>query len=222
MYRGGSDQLLFKQIFCQFQGPAPLDSRGRPRLSRAGSGQLGAPPTVQRPSQKVLKTQFNSKKGAKKKLQITNRRPAVSRALLDPGGLVDSWGRPGLSRGNFSLIFLDFWKIQKSIKIMEKFPLDSPGRPQLFRRLPGSRGALDRNSVREMEFLQITALALDSANMGLKCCFFLNLPRLRARADRACDRLWQEMEKTWAQMGGTVPVATLHKEPSWRSEQCVL
>ena len=96
---------------------------------------------------------------------------------------------------------------------MEKFPLDSPGRPQLFRRLPGSRGALDRNSVREMEFLQITALALDSANMGLKCCFFLNLPGLQARADRACDRLWQEMEKTWAQMDGTVPLATLHKEP---------
>ena len=104
--------------------------------------------------------------------------------------------------------------------MMEKFPLDR--RPQLFRRLPGSRGALDRNSVREMEFLQITALALDSANMGLKCCFFLNLPGLQARADRACDRLWQEMEKTWAQMGGTVPLATLHKEPSWRSEQCVL
>ena len=60
--------------------------------------------------------------------------------------------------------------------MMEKFPLDSPGRPQLFRRLPGSRGALDRNSVREVEFLQITALALDSANMGLKL-FFLEFAR---------------------------------------------
>ena len=114
MYRGGSDQLLFKQIFCQFQGPAPLDSRGRPRLSRAGSGQLGAPPTVQRPSQKVLKTQFNSKKGAKKK---TPNNKSKTCCVQSTSGSRRSCGQLGAPRTVQRKLFTHFSWLLKNSKV---------------------------------------------------------------------------------------------------------
>ena len=222
MYRGGSDHLFFKQIFCQFQGPAPLDSRGRPRLSRAGSGQLGAPPTVQRPSQKVLKTQFNSKKGAEKK---TPNNKSQTCCVQSTSGSRRSCGQLGAPRTVQRKLFTHFsWllKISKVKKNDGKVSSGQSGAPPTVQKT----SRIQRCSRQELRsrngVFANHGLSSGQCQYGSQCCFFLNLPGLQARADRACDRLWQEMEKTWAQMDGTVPLATLHKEPGWRSEQCVL